>query len=55
MQHLYEKLRADTLKGIDLKYLFVKQQTWDRINGNSIAELIATIEQNLFSEGENNI
>ena len=35
------------------KYLFVKQRTWNRFNGNSIAELIATIEQNLFAEGDN--
>lgn len=41
--------------GIGWKYLFVKQQTWKSFAGNSIADLIATIQQNLFTEGENNI
>ena len=47
--------KSATQSGIDWKYLFVKQQTWKRFDGNSIADLIATIEQNLFTEGENNI
>ena len=45
--------KSATQSGIDWKYLFVKQQTWNRFSGNSIVELIATIEQNLFTDEEN--
>lgn len=47
--------RSATQLGINWQYLFVKQQIWNEFTGNSIADLIATIQQNLFTEGKNNI